>query len=41
MVDALEGTPPDSHWDLLAVKEAHDGRQEEVHVVIEIAAKLL
>ncbi len=41
MVDALEGTPPDTHWDLLAVEEAHDGRQEEVHVVVESAAKLL
>ena len=41
MVDALKGTLPDSHWDLLAVEEAYDGRQEEVHVVVESAAKLL
>ena len=41
MVDALKGTLPYSHRDLLAVEEAHDGRQEEVHVVVESAAKLL
>jgi hypothetical protein len=41
VVDALEGPASDAHRNFGAVEEPDDGRQEEVHVVVEGAAELL
>ena len=41
VVDALEGPASDAHGNFGAVEEPDDGRQKEVHVVVEGAAELL